>query len=376
MPLLLIKGLPETYLVATGSMEPAIKTGSMIFTRKPVFDHLQKGDIITFRNPDNAGQIITHRIEKITDDDPVIIKTKGDNNQEADLWQLTADDVAGVYLFSLPFVGRVSQFIRQPRGFFVLIVLPACFIVIKHLFNIKKAIDEEIKRKINGKQSNLKLTIFFLFLTSFLSLVSFTGIALALFSDQAKVSGLQLSTGDWIPPDSAVTGQLDLEITNDNQLNINYQASDQGAGVDYIELWYSYNQNNWQLFGSDGNGLSGSFLFDCPQGDGFYDFQTLAVDKKGNEEEKDFESGYRSVFIDTTPPASQLSDDYWITSEDEFGSGVFKINYSVNEGQWKTIYGSKQFIKNEIPSGESSVKFFAEDSAGNIESENVIDIIN
>src|SRR5690606_41037002 len=82
-------GEPEIFgyqlkTVLSGSMEPGIKTGSIIAV-KPGGDmtRFKQDDVITFMEED--GKLITHRItEVIASGDSVMYRTKGDNNNAED----------------------------------------------------------------------------------------------------------------------------------------------------------------------------------------------------------------------------------------------------------------------------------------------------
>src|SRR5690606_31650101 len=70
--------------VLSGSMEPAIKTGSIIAV-KPGGDmtRFKEGDIITFM--DEERRLVTHRIiEVVQSGDQTMYRTKGDNNNAPD----------------------------------------------------------------------------------------------------------------------------------------------------------------------------------------------------------------------------------------------------------------------------------------------------
>lgn len=77
--------------VASGSMEPELPVGSLIFIREQ--PHYMRGDIIVF--PDDEGRAITHRLVDYGDGGSLI--TKGDANPTHDIWDrpLTEDDVIG-----------------------------------------------------------------------------------------------------------------------------------------------------------------------------------------------------------------------------------------------------------------------------------------
>lgn len=66
----------QTYCVQSGSMEPVLKTGSIIFTKKP--DTIVPGDIVTFQKCDMT---VTHRV--LCEENGIYI-TKGDANKRKD----------------------------------------------------------------------------------------------------------------------------------------------------------------------------------------------------------------------------------------------------------------------------------------------------
>src|SRR6185369_14539305 len=72
----------RAYSVLTGSMEPVIKTGSLIFTQAPTStDQIRKNEVITFEEPGYDNQYITHRVSQVINSNPgVVFRTKGDAN--------------------------------------------------------------------------------------------------------------------------------------------------------------------------------------------------------------------------------------------------------------------------------------------------------
>ena len=68
-------------MVVSGSMEPAINLGSVVFTKAET--DYQRGDIVSFSN--KAGQTVTHRIMEIkTSPAGQSFILKGDANNTAD----------------------------------------------------------------------------------------------------------------------------------------------------------------------------------------------------------------------------------------------------------------------------------------------------
>ncbi|MBU4482192.1 signal peptidase I [Candidatus Parcubacteria bacterium] len=137
--------LPKNYKVLTvlsGSMQPAIKTGSLVIV-KPVAEY-KINDIITFGKISKTEVPTTHRIFdiKLQEGKPIYI-TKGDANNSPDMKEVLQKQIIGKVLFSIPFAGYIVSAVQKPAGFAIIIILPAIFIMYDE---IKKVI-KEIKNK-------------------------------------------------------------------------------------------------------------------------------------------------------------------------------------------------------------------------------------
>jgi len=135
--------------VMSGSMEPTIQTGSIIAV-KPVEDpsHLQKDDVITYVNPDN--QLVTHRIVDVMGSgEQTQFVTKGDNNEEADMNPVLAQNVVAEYTgFTIPYLGYFIDFAKSQNGTVILLIVPGILLVIYSAFTIWSAL-----RMIESKSS-------------------------------------------------------------------------------------------------------------------------------------------------------------------------------------------------------------------------------
>jgi signal peptidase len=141
-----IEGNIKIKIVKSGSMEPTIRTGGIVAI-KPSDDY-KVGDIITFGIDTKDSIPTTHRIVSINGSS---FYTKGDANQEEDTEAVPRDIVIGKVLFTIPYVGYVLDFARQPKGFIALIAIPAAVIVIYEVL----AIVEEVKKMRNKKRNEL-----------------------------------------------------------------------------------------------------------------------------------------------------------------------------------------------------------------------------
>ncbi|MEN1966940.1 signal peptidase I [Lentibacillus sp. N15] len=141
--------------VLSGSMEPGIKTGSIIAV-KPGGDmgRFKKGDVITFMADEET--LITHRIVDVTKSgDGNIYQTKGDNNNAPDLEPVLAENVKAEYSgFTIPYIGYFIHFAQSKNGAFLLLV-PGILLLGYAIFTIWKALSE-IENPTRKKQEQLE----------------------------------------------------------------------------------------------------------------------------------------------------------------------------------------------------------------------------
>jgi signal peptidase len=136
-----IAGNIKFMVVQSGSMEPAIKTGGVIMIKPESEYNLE--DVVTFLR---VGERVptTHRIVgKKEVNGKMIYETQGDANNAPDKEGVVEAEVMGKVWFSIPYLGYVINFAKQPLGFILLIVVPGILIVSDEL----KKIHKEIKKK-------------------------------------------------------------------------------------------------------------------------------------------------------------------------------------------------------------------------------------
>ncbi|GGB45405.1 signal peptidase I [Virgibacillus dakarensis] len=128
--------------VLSGSMEPGIKTGSIIAV-KPGGDmtRFKENDVITFQADEKT--VITHRIVDVTKSgEHTIYQTKGDNNNAPDMDPVLSENVVGEYTgFTIPYVGYFSNFVQSKNGAFLLLI-PGILLLGYSIFIIWKTLSE------------------------------------------------------------------------------------------------------------------------------------------------------------------------------------------------------------------------------------------
>ncbi len=152
-------GWIKLLVVKTGSMVPTLPINSLllIVPKQSIFAHganYSIGEIITFK-PKGSNALITHRIySKDFASNIETFQTKGDANSSKDRWTLTKDDVFGKVQFSMPGFGGVATFLHSFIGLFLIVVIPATFIILHEvlvIFDELKKAKEEASIKISKK---------------------------------------------------------------------------------------------------------------------------------------------------------------------------------------------------------------------------------
>jgi len=151
------------FMVLSGSMEPKIKTGSVVLVAPK--EKYKADEVITFlANPQaNLRDIkatVTHRIVSVHDDEGrPTYTTKGDANEDPDREMVTHRQVLGKVIISIPFLGYVVSFAKTQTGLIALIIIPATLIIYSELLNIKKEVNrmaKKFKQKRQLKKEKIK----------------------------------------------------------------------------------------------------------------------------------------------------------------------------------------------------------------------------
>src|SRR5690606_10158043 len=133
----------ELKTVLSGSMEPGIKTGSIIAV-KPGGDmtRFKEDDVITFLK--EKDMLVTHRVvEVIENNSQVMYRTKGDNNGAPDSELVLSDNVVAEYKgFTIPFVGYLINFAQSKNGNLFLLILPGLLLLAYSAFTIWRVLSE------------------------------------------------------------------------------------------------------------------------------------------------------------------------------------------------------------------------------------------
>ncbi len=143
----------KAYIITTNSMEPSIKHGDAILTKKPKIKDLKEGDIITF---DRNNESITHRILRIDieDDDTYRYVTKGDNNNVEDKQKVDFDDIEGKKIIVFPKLGYVIE-AAENQLVILIITLVVLIFLLARIQSEERKYNRREKKKNETKEKNI-----------------------------------------------------------------------------------------------------------------------------------------------------------------------------------------------------------------------------
>lgn len=110
-------------VVRSGSMEPAIATGSLVTYVNT--GNYQIGDTVAFDRPNSGENIVTiHRIIRAEEiEGQTTFFTKGDANEDEDNIPLTAEEIRGKVFLPIPLLGYGIGWLKvQPAVLFILLI--------------------------------------------------------------------------------------------------------------------------------------------------------------------------------------------------------------------------------------------------------------
>ncbi|MFW6384925.1 MAG: signal peptidase I [Halodesulfurarchaeum sp.] len=153
-------GAEGSYVVLSGSMEPAIGVGDVVVVYATDPAGIERGDVITFTTASSRVPV-THRvtavIEPIDGDRGVAFTTMGDANEDGDFAPVPDSAVLGVVpsvtlphvgevLFRFPYMGHVVTFVNTELGFVLLVALPLAAFILNEIWTATRAQSEDPDR--------------------------------------------------------------------------------------------------------------------------------------------------------------------------------------------------------------------------------------
>ena len=136
------------YVVSSGSMYPELAMHDIIvISGHAPFEDVRIGDIIVFDRPKDHDKVIVHRVVAYVDDDPLTLRTKGDNNQNSIVgtdYPITEEEYKGTVIHVIPQVGYITKILQPPINYIIIVVIIG-IMIIRQIAKNKKASTEQMK---------------------------------------------------------------------------------------------------------------------------------------------------------------------------------------------------------------------------------------
>lgn len=187
-------------IVRSGSMEPAISTGSVILVQRQ--DNYDVNDIVTYQNTESNGVLITHRVkEKQVDLWKASFVTQGDANPVEDTKIVQHQDILGKTKAVIPYLGYIVSFLQTPLGVTLAIVIPATILIYEQFKQVHKAVQER------GKAAVIVAAV---------ALAAFTPLqqTWAIYATSAQISAMSMTTAHWVDPSAEIQVEEDAVKTS------------------------------------------------------------------------------------------------------------------------------------------------------------------
>jgi len=137
------------YVVSSGSMYPELaKHDIIVISGHALFEDVKIGDIIVFDRPIDHDKVIVHRVVAVVDDDPLTLRTKGDNNQNSMVgtdYPITEEEYKGTVIHVIPQVGYITKILQPPINYIIIAVIIGIMIIRQISKNKAGKHDEQVK---------------------------------------------------------------------------------------------------------------------------------------------------------------------------------------------------------------------------------------
>lgn len=239
------------FIVSSGSMEPAVKTGSLVIVfPSPLY---KVGDIVTYKT--GKKDTTTHRLVAASGGQ---YKTAGDANNTPDPALITSDSILGRVVSVTPYLGYIAGFAKTPPGFILFVIVPATIIVYEEL----KSLFSTIKRVPLPKNTPLfqfpspKLgegskveypikPVFIIIPIFFAAFILATVKSISYFSDTETSSQNSFTAFTTTPTPSPTPAVANHLVISEIQIN------GSNANEDFVEIYNptssSVDLNGWQI---------------------------------------------------------------------------------------------------------------------------------
>ena len=134
-------------VVTSESMLPTLDRGHLLVLQRQAPEDINVGEIIVYNADWHSAAPVVHRvIQRDYVDGEYRYYTQGDNNSQPDPFYRTYDDIVGVAIASVPWIGNITLFLQTPGVLPVVMILLIALMIIPEFLPKKdeeKEVDEE-----------------------------------------------------------------------------------------------------------------------------------------------------------------------------------------------------------------------------------------
>ena len=131
-------------VVTSGSMEPTFERGYLLVLQSKAPQDINVGDVIVYNADWHTGAPVVHRVIQIENvSGEYRYYTQGDANDTPDRDYRTYDDIVGVVVLDIPWIGNITLFLQTPGVLPVVLLILLILIFLPEFFTGKD--DEEVE---------------------------------------------------------------------------------------------------------------------------------------------------------------------------------------------------------------------------------------
>lgn len=125
-------------VVESNSMYPTLKVGDIIIVKGVQPSQIKVGDIIVFSSKNvYPGLTVVHRVINVMyNDGEYYFRTKGDNNPFPDPCCVAGNEVKGIVIYDIPYIGYITILFQNNPSFIILVIL--ILVILFAVFPAKK----------------------------------------------------------------------------------------------------------------------------------------------------------------------------------------------------------------------------------------------
>jgi signal peptidase len=135
-------------VVTSESMVTALYPGDLLVLQGRAAEDIAVGDIVVYEDDWYTDAPIVHRVVEIqVVGGTYYFFTRGDANHANDIGNRTIDEIIGVVVYKIPYLGHVSMFLRSPPGYLFIALVFIIIIILPEFACKSKGEEEELQRE-------------------------------------------------------------------------------------------------------------------------------------------------------------------------------------------------------------------------------------